>query len=109
RGRCLSYGRDMSLWPVIEMISGAVGVALDHPSQQVRRKITKLLDGLDDADFVERQLTGLLGLTDPVSPADELFWAIRRFFEALGRDRPGIAIVEDAHFADAALLALLGQ
>ena len=106
RGRCLSYGRDMSLWPIIEMLSGAAGVAFDHPSQQVRRKIAKLLEGLDDADFVERQLTGLMGLTDPAS-ADELFWAIRRFFEALGRDRPVIAIVEDAHWADTALLDLL--
>lgn len=107
RGRCLSYGRDMSLWPIIEMLSGAAGVAFDHPSQQVRRKIAKLLEGLDDADFVERQLTGLLGLTDPASPADELFWAIRRFLEALGREQPVIAIVEDAHWADTALLDLL--
>src|SRR3954447_18246252 len=107
RGRCLSYGRDMSLWPVIEMLSGAAGVSFDHPSQQVHKKIAKLLDGLDDADFVERQLTGLLGLTDPASQPDELFWAIRRFLEALGRDRPVIAIVEDAHWADAALLDLV--
>ncbi len=107
RGRCLSYGRDMSLWPIIEMLSGAAGVAIDHPSQQVRKKIAKLLDGLDDADFVERQLTGLLGLTDAASPADELFWAIRRFLEALGREQPVVAIVEDAHWADTALLDLL--
>jgi DNA-binding SARP family transcriptional activator len=107
RGRCLSYGRDMSLWPVIEMLTGAAGVAFDHPSQQVRKKIAKLIDGLDDADFVERQLTGLLGLTNPASPADELFWAIRRFLEALGRTQPVIAIVEDAHWADTALLDLV--
>jgi DNA-binding SARP family transcriptional activator len=107
RGRCLSYGRDMSLWPIIEMLSAAAGVAFDHPSQQVHKKIAKLLEGLDDADFVERQLTGLLGLTDPPSPADELFWAIRRSFEALGREQPVIAIVEDAHWADAALLDLV--
>ena len=107
RGRCLSYGRDMSLWPIIEMLSGAAGVSFDHPSQQVHKKIAKLLDGLDDADFVERQLTGLLGLTDPASQPDELFWAIRRFLEALGRDRPVIAIVDDAHWADAALLDLV--
>lgn len=107
RGRCLSYGRDMSLWPVIEMLSGAAGVSFDHPSQQVHKKIATLLDGLDDADFVERQLTGLLGLTDPASQPDELFWAIRRFLEALGRDGPVVAIVEDAHWADTALLDLV--
>jgi DNA-binding SARP family transcriptional activator/tetratricopeptide (TPR) repeat protein len=107
RGRCLSFGRDMSLWPIIEMLSGAAGVAFDHPSQQVHKKISKLLEGLDDADFVERQLTGLLGLTETASAADELFWAIRRFLEALGRDRPVIAIVEDAHWADTALLDLV--
>jgi DNA-binding SARP family transcriptional activator/tetratricopeptide (TPR) repeat protein len=107
RGRCLSYGRDMTLWPIIEILSDATGVAFDHPSQRVRKKLAKLLEGIEDADFVERQLSGLLGMNDPPPAADELSWAIRRFFEALAREQPVIAIIEDGHWADAALLDLI--
>src|SRR6266545_4569263 len=40
-------------------------------------------------------------------PAEETVWAFRRLFEALARSRPHVLVVEDAHWAEPALLDLL--
>jgi tetratricopeptide (TPR) repeat protein len=49
---------------------------------------------------------GVLGFS-PGAPAQETFWALRRLFEDLARTRPLVLVIEDAHWADGALLDLV--
>jgi hypothetical protein len=57
--------------------------------------------------LVADRVASLIGLSDEVAAPEELTWAVRRFFEAQARERPLIAIVEDLHWAEPALLDLL--
>jgi tetratricopeptide (TPR) repeat protein len=71
---------------------------------------TAVAEVVDEADtaWVVEQLRPLLGLGDGApSGGDrraEGFAAWRRFFEALGEDRPLVLVVEDLHWADEGLL-----
>jgi tetratricopeptide (TPR) repeat protein len=48
-----------------------------------------------------------IGLSDAPVQAGETFWAVRRMFERLARERPLVLVVEDIHWAEPTLLDLL--
>ena len=48
-----------------------------------------------------------VGLSEAPFPLDELYWGIRKLLEALAADRPLVAVFEDLHWAEPALLDLL--
>jgi predicted ATPase len=99
-GRCLSYGQGITLWPLREMVGEAAG-------DETRQALAKLLRKEPDGPMVSERIAAALGLADVDRPADETVWAFRRLFEALARSRPHVLIVEDAHWAEPALLDLL--
>ena len=41
------------------------------------------------------------------APPEELFWAVRRLFEVLARERPLLVVLEDVHWAEPMLLDLV--
>jgi predicted ATPase len=55
---------------------------------------------------VAERLGAVLGNASPAG-SDETFWAIRRFLEALARDRPLLVVFEDIHWAEPTFLDLL--
>jgi len=97
-GRCLAYGDGITFWPLVEII-GALG-----SDDGVR----ELLAGAEDGDLVASRVLGVVG-ANPAAPAPggETFWAVRRLFEELARDRPLVVLVEDIHWAEPTLLDLL--
>jgi tetratricopeptide (TPR) repeat protein len=99
-GRCLSYGQGITLWPLREMVGEAAG-------DETREALAKLLREEPDGSLVAERIAAALGLADVDRPADETVWAFRRLFEALARSRPHVLVVEDAHWAEPALLELL--
>jgi DNA-binding SARP family transcriptional activator/predicted ATPase len=100
-GRCLSYGEGITFWPLQEMVRQAGGG--DSPES-----IKALLDGEPDAADVAGQLHRALGPGNQGSTAAaEIFWAARRFVEALARRRPVLVIFEDLHWAEPTLLDLV--
>ncbi len=99
-GRCLAYGDGITYQPLAEMIRRLAG---GDPEPWMRA----LLTGEEHADTIARRVLGAIGLSDESAQAGETFWAVRRLFEAVARERPLIVILEDAHWADPTLLDLL--
>ncbi len=106
-GRCLSYGADITYWPIAEIVRQAAGIADADAPARARTKIAGLLEGQQDADFIEEQVAGVLGLADVAPQPDEIFWAIRKLLEAEARHRPLVVVFDDIHWAEATLLDLI--
>jgi class 3 adenylate cyclase len=82
RGRCLSYGRAITFWPLVEVLRG-----LGEPARPA----------------LERVLSG--GATS----AQELAWTVQRALEQAAAERPLLVVLEDLHWAEPALLDLLDE
>jgi class 3 adenylate cyclase/tetratricopeptide (TPR) repeat protein len=95
-GRCLAYGDGITFWPLVEIV-GALG-----SDDGVR----ELLAGAEDADLVATRVLGAVGST-PAATGGETFWAVRRLFEEVARERPLVVLIEDIHWAEPTLLDLL--
>jgi len=111
RGRCLPYGDGITFWPIAEIVREAAGIGADDPLELARSKIANLVaDGVADAteggDITDRVAVAL-GLSQATFPVAELFWGIRRLFEALAAAEPLVVIVDDIHSAETTLLDLL--
>jgi class 3 adenylate cyclase/tetratricopeptide (TPR) repeat protein len=122
RGRCLPYGEGVTYWPLAEILKGYVGV-LDSDSPQAAlekvRSVGLELIGPAVASDPGRAVAALaftVGLEDPEHPFRtmeprqvrmEVHAAWRSFFSALAERFPVVAVVEDIHWADPAMLDLL--
>jgi DNA-binding SARP family transcriptional activator len=90
-GRCVSYGNGATYLPLAEALPADDSV----------------LEGEEDAETVALRVAQLLGRAEGAAPAGEAHWAVRRYLEALARQRPLVFVVEDIHWAEPALLDLL--
>src|SRR6266542_1773419 len=95
-----------------EIVKSHAGILeSDSPEEVAKKLASAVADVVDDGDerswFVAR--LGVLVGAEGVQAADreELFTAWRRFLEAIAARTPFVLIVEDVHWADAALLAFL--
>ena len=107
RGRCLSYGEGITYWPVGELIRTAAGITDADPADVARAKVEALFTDLPGADELSATISAAIGLTGDRFQQDGLFWAIRRLFEHLARERPVVAVVEDIHWAEPTMLDLI--
>jgi class 3 adenylate cyclase len=94
-GRCLNYGDGITFWPLAEAV-GSLGSDDD---------LRALLATAEDGDLIATRVLGAVG-SNPVS-GGETFWAVRRLFEELARERPLVVLIEDIHWAEPTLLDLL--
>jgi DNA-binding SARP family transcriptional activator len=100
-GRCRSYGEGITFWPLREVAHQAA----DGDSPE---KIKSLLADEADAAAVADQLYRALGPgPQGRTAAAEIFWAARRFLEALARHRPVLIVFEDMHWAEPTFLDLV--
>ena len=99
-GRCLSYGEGITYRALIEIVKELAG---PHPD----RRIAELIEDREEGEIVARRLRATIGLSEETAPPEETFWAVRRLFEAVARDRPLVAVVEDVHWAEPMLVDLL--
>ncbi|HET6380906.1 MAG TPA: adenylate/guanylate cyclase domain-containing protein [candidate division Zixibacteria bacterium] len=105
RGRCLPYGEGITFWPLVEAAREAAVIEGDDSPEVARAKLAKLTG---DEEITAR-LASAIGLSDVQYPVTEIFWAARRFLEALGRERPLIVVVDDIHWAEPTFLELIGH
>ena len=108
-GRCLSYGQGITWWPLRGILHAAADITEDDDATSARTKLDSLVAGTRDGDVIAERLATIVGLSDLPAPAEELLWAARRTLETLARERPLVIVVEDIHWAETALLELLGQ
>ncbi|HKB19970.1 MAG TPA: BTAD domain-containing putative transcriptional regulator [Gaiellaceae bacterium] len=99
-GRCVSYGEGATYLPLAEIVGQ---IAPERP----QATIASLIEGDDDAPLVAERVAELTGRAEGTAPTGELFWAVRRLFDALGRRRPLVIVFEDLHWAEPTLLDLV--
>jgi DNA-binding SARP family transcriptional activator len=101
-GRCLPYGDGITFYPLRDLVRQAVG-GDDSPE-----RIRDLLGSAPDAARVAERLHHAFGPGDQGrSDAAEIFWAARRFLEAVARRRPLLVVLEDLHWAEPTFIDLV--
>ena len=124
RGRCLSYGSGVTFWPLAELLKSEAQILDSDPPADAVAKLQGLGQRLLTAELAADPVraTALLGYTvgmavpgyefgrlDPDQIRVEIHAAWRSYFSALASPGPLIVVVEDIHWADAALLDLLEE
>jgi class 3 adenylate cyclase/tetratricopeptide (TPR) repeat protein len=123
-GRCLPYGDGITYWPLAEILKSHASILDSDPTELAIEKVRKAGQDLlthevsTDPARATAALAYTIGLQDPdvsfsdMDPKDvraEVHAAWRSFFTALGERGPVLVVVEDIHWADAALLDLLEE
>ncbi len=108
RGRCLPYGEGITYWPLADIIREITRArGMDSTDLSVAR-IAECLEGDDKAELIAARVSELLGIGEgEPGRKEETFWAVRRLFEALARERPLLIIVDDLHLAKPTFLDLI--
>ncbi|HSM37819.1 MAG TPA: hypothetical protein VK838_00675, partial [Candidatus Limnocylindrales bacterium] len=105
--RCLAYGRGITYWPVAEALRDGAGLAEDDPPETTAALLHDLLGSGPDAVRIADIVGGLLGIEGSPPAADEMFWAIRKTFEAMARRRPLVLVFDVVHWGEPTFLDLI--
>ena len=107
RGRCLSYGDGITFWPIVEILTSEIGSVRGESADELRARIAARFGDDPDGELAAERLSHLLGMADSGAVQEETQWAVRRFLQAMASSAPLIAVFEDLHWAEPALLDLL--
>src|SRR5262245_36531600 len=117
--RGVAHGRQIPLLPMLELFRAFFGITARDAERVAREKIAGRLLLLDERLREELPLVfDLLGVSDPERPAPpmdpearqrRLFAVARRVVQADGQREPGVTLIEDLHWIDAASEAFLEQ
>jgi len=97
-GRCVSYGEGATYLPIAE--------AVRHVAPSLG-ELAAALAAEEDGEQVALRIGELSGLRETPAAPGEAFWAVRRFLEALARERPLVLVLDDIHWAEPPLLDLV--
>jgi class 3 adenylate cyclase len=103
RGRCLSYGRGITFWPLLEIVRESASLNPADPPELALEKLASLVSGPD----VARRVASAVGLAEDEFSLDEIYWGARKFLERLASDQPLVVFVDDVHWAEDAFLDLI--
>jgi class 3 adenylate cyclase/tetratricopeptide (TPR) repeat protein len=114
QGRCLPYGEGVTFWGLGEIVKAQAGILGSDGAREADGKLVAAVSAVvqDSAEqgWVHARLAPLIGLAD-ANPEGiergEAFSAWRQFIEAIASLRPLVLVLEDVHWADAALLAFI--
>ncbi|MEX2557207.1 MAG: adenylate/guanylate cyclase domain-containing protein [Actinomycetota bacterium] len=107
RGRCLPYGDGITFFPLLEAIPEAAGIRDDDSHAGARSKIEALCRGEEHADRIANAICELLDFAEGSTSLEDQFWAVRRLFEHLARQRPLVVEFDDIHWAEPKFLDLI--
>jgi tetratricopeptide (TPR) repeat protein len=120
RGRCLPYDGGLGYWPLAEILKTDAGILDNDPPDAIVAKARSRLDprfaGTPESLGTTQVLLSSIGIasgSDPLAGAEPsaarrvLAGAWWRYFEALATEQPLVAVIEDIHWADDALLELI--
>jgi class 3 adenylate cyclase/tetratricopeptide (TPR) repeat protein len=106
-GRCLAYGHGITYWPVAEAIRHGAGIAEGDTPETTAARLREVLDAEPEAERIAAIVGGLLGIEGSPPAPDEIFWAIRKTFEALARSQPLVLVFDDVHWGEPTFLDLV--
>ncbi len=109
KGRCLAYGDAIAYWALAEMVRMRARITEDEPADSAIAKLRSVVEEMvtapEERAFVEPRLQHLLGLTERTAPdREDLFSALRLFFERMAEQGPVLLLLEDLQWADTALI-----
>jgi class 3 adenylate cyclase/tetratricopeptide (TPR) repeat protein len=96
-GHCLPYGDGITYWPLVEIVKQIAGGDAHSVATLVP----------EDSELVAQGITAVVGQSEGAASPEETFWAVRKLFEALARDRPLIVVLEDLEWAEPTFLDLV--
>jgi predicted ATPase/class 3 adenylate cyclase len=105
RGRCLSYGRGITFWPLLEIIRETAAISEDDSTEVARQKLLALAED----EGVAETLASVIGLSEKQFAVEDTFWAARRLLERMAAGHPLIVVLEDLHSAELTFLNLIGN
>jgi tetratricopeptide (TPR) repeat protein len=86
-GRCLSYGKGITYWPIIELV--------------------KQLEALPSDESISTPLRSLLGESEAATSADDIALAFRKLLEHEAHPLPLVCVFDDLHWGEEKLLDLV--
>ncbi len=107
QGRCLPYGEGITFWALGEIVKAHAGILESDASATAVEKLRAALVESADRERLVARLAPLVGAESADAPRSESFTAWRRFLEDVAAERPLVAVFEDLHWADAALVEFL--
>ena len=107
RGRCLPYGEGITFWPLDEIVRDVAKLRDGLTLEEKRNRIAELLADAEDAPVIVDRIAASIGLGGDPAAAEETFWAARKLFESLARERPLVVVFEDIHWAEPTMLDLI--
>jgi class 3 adenylate cyclase/tetratricopeptide (TPR) repeat protein len=105
-GRCVAYGNGITYWPIVEVLRDVSGVAADATAEVAFAAVIRRLGG-DVPPRLGTVVGAVLGAREDAVDSDDIAWAFRRLCELIAAERPLVLVVEDAHWADPAVLSLI--
>ena len=112
RGQCLPFAEQAGYQASVRHIKRLAGVLETDAPQVVRARLAEVLANLfppEEATDLTRYLSLIIGLgvDEPVETRSPLFYAVRRFIEAMCKEHPILFTFEDLHLSDASQIELL--
>ncbi|MGH2449384.1 MAG: AAA family ATPase, partial [Chloroflexota bacterium] len=124
RGRSLSYGQEISLWLIADILRDLAGLRENDRPDRMREKLQETLGSLLADQDVETQaiardvigtVVGLPAGGSSIAHADAqvrrraLLRSLRLLLRALSNRAPTLLVIEDLHWADTASSDVLGE
>jgi class 3 adenylate cyclase/tetratricopeptide (TPR) repeat protein len=114
QGRSPAYGDGVTFWALAEMVRGRAGIAeADDPLKartKLRTVVAEFVPSVEEQQWIEPRLAGLLGLDEmPSGDRNELFSALRTFFQRVATDETAVLLFEDLHWADSGQLDFIEE
>ncbi len=108
-GHCLPYGEGVTFWALGEIVKAQTGILESDDAETSGEKLAVALEALlaesTDRVWVEQSLAPLVGLGGTAGGSrEQSFAGWRRFLESVAEQRPLVLLIEDLHWADAALV-----
>jgi class 3 adenylate cyclase/tetratricopeptide (TPR) repeat protein len=113
QGRCLPYGEGITFWALGEIVKAHAGILeSDDPDEagaKLRAALETIVEDESDREWLGTRLAPLVGAqaSEQAVNREESFSAWQRFLEAIAAERPLLLVIEDLHWADAALVEFL--
>ena len=107
QGRCSPYGEERALGALREIVQAHAGILETHDQAQAEELLERAVDDGPDHGWICERLRPLVGLDAREADADENYAAWLRFFRQVAARRPLVAVIEDLHWADEAMLAFI--
>jgi class 3 adenylate cyclase/tetratricopeptide (TPR) repeat protein len=118
KGRCLPYGEGITYWPLAEAAKGDADILDTDPAEEAAEKLRGAVhaaveQGASEVFDAIAWTIGLAGDDSPLSSLDThtvgeaLANGWQRYVGALGRRGLTVVVIEDIHWASAALLDLV--